>query len=127
MKENRCIICGEKKSGLPVKEDFVIGAIRWFKRNVTKNEKGYRLVVCKDCYKEYHKSRAVFERRQIAYLALGVIFTAVLFFASGLNVFTIPFGLALTLFLYLLLLAGRYTPALDVPRAAAAPEGAKQR
>ncbi|MDE1856607.1 MAG: hypothetical protein KGH98_00820 [Candidatus Micrarchaeota archaeon] len=126
MNENRCIICGEKRNGLPVKEDFVIGAIRWFKRNVTRNERGYRLVVCKDCYKEYHKSRAVFERRQMAYIALGVIFTAVLFFASGLNVVTIPFGIALTLFLYALLLAGRYMPAVETPRAAAQPEGQKR-
>ena len=56
-----CIICGERRSGLPVEDDYVISAIRWFKANVTKNEKNNSLVVCRDCYSKYKRQRKRYE------------------------------------------------------------------
>ncbi|EQD59708.1 hypothetical protein B1B_08080, partial [mine drainage metagenome] len=44
-----------EKTGHRRQRDYVIGAIRWFKKNVTKNEKGHALVVCKACYPAYKK------------------------------------------------------------------------
>lgn len=74
MAKTYCIICGKEKGGIGVEDDHVLGAIRWFKSNVTKNEQGNRLVVCKDCYAQYKKGRRRYESRRALYMALGVIF-----------------------------------------------------
>lgn len=74
MAKSYCMMCGNERKGIPIQEDRVIGAVRWFKRNVTKDEKGNRLVVCKDCYAEYKKKRGAYESRQRLYLALGAAF-----------------------------------------------------
>lgn len=54
----------------------MINSIRWFKRNVTRNEKNNRLVVCRECYPKYAAARRKFESRERLYLALGVVFAA---------------------------------------------------
>jgi hypothetical protein len=59
-----------------VEDDFVINSIRWFKRNVTRNEKNNRLVVCRECYPKYAAARRKFESRERLYIALGVVFAA---------------------------------------------------
>jgi len=84
-----------------MEEDFVIKSIRWLKRNVTKNEKGNRLVVCKECYPKYIKYRARFVRREGIYLVLGFLFLIFgLIVAPRLS--TLFIGIILILFLYLL-------------------------
>jgi hypothetical protein len=112
MKQSYCIICGNRKEGLVVKNDFVIEAIRAFKRNVTKNEKGNRLVVCRGCYAQYKKRRDRFSSRQVMYVALGVLFGIF----SLLISFTLV-SLALTIIVIAVLYALsllNYTPALEV-------------
>ncbi|MCL4381256.1 hypothetical protein M1141_03225, partial [Candidatus Marsarchaeota archaeon] len=111
--EPRCIICGEQKHGLPVQTDWVIESIRWFKKNITKNEKNYQLVVCKECYPKYKKMYSSYRNKQAFYIVLGAIFTALLFFASRYNIFSLISGLILLLFLYLLSLLS-YMPALKM-------------
>lgn len=106
-----CIICGKEKNGLAIKEDYVIGAMRWFKRNVTKNAKNYTIVVCKDCMLQYKKLRARHVRSRSIYVALGVIFTITLLLASRGSLAALGFGILMTLFLYLLSLVS-YMPAL---------------
>jgi len=114
-RESRCIICGLPKDGLEVKEDYVINFIRLFKRNVTKNEKGYRLVVCKDCYPKYAKQRKRFDTRRATYITLGVIFTALFLVVSPNKLAALAYGVLITLFLYLLSLVN-YVPALNIPQ-----------
>ena len=77
MAKTYCMICGKEKGGIAVEEDYVLGAIRWFKSNVTRNEKGNRLVVCRDCYAQYKKERKRHESRQVVYAVLGVLFFVV--------------------------------------------------
>jgi hypothetical protein len=114
--ESRCIICGERKEGLEVRSDSIIGAMRWFKRNVTKNEKGYRLVVCKGCYLDYAKQRRKFERRQALYITIGVIFALVLVFVSINKITGVLYAIAVVVFMYILSIL-TYTPQLNMPKA----------
>lgn len=72
-----CIICGKEKSGIPVEKDYVIAAIRWFKTNITKNEKNNNLVVCRDCYPKYKQQRKRYLSRQRIYIGLGAVFVVV--------------------------------------------------
>lgn len=74
MKKSYCVICGKEKRGIAVQDDLILDSIRWFKRNVTKNEKGNRLVVCKEDYGAYKAARKKYVGRQRIYLALGVLF-----------------------------------------------------
>ncbi|MGC8651640.1 MAG: hypothetical protein ACP5UH_00080 [Candidatus Micrarchaeia archaeon] len=116
MEENRCIICGLEKDGIEVKEDYIIDTIRWFKRNVTRNEKGYRLVVCKECYPKYKKARDSYTRREVAYLAIGVIFAALLIaFSGGHELSAVFYGVLIIIFMYLLAQLS-YMPALKLPQ-----------
>ncbi|MCL4411590.1 hypothetical protein M1329_01485 [Candidatus Marsarchaeota archaeon] len=108
--EPRCIICGEAVDGLEVQEDYVIQAIRWFKRNVTRNAKNYRLVVCKNCYVKYKKSRDSYTRKQIAYVVVGVLFAGLLI-AVGRTAVAVLAGVAIIALMYLLSLLS-YMPAV---------------
>lgn len=115
MKESRCIICGENKNGLEVREDGTIRMIRWFKRNVTKNEKGYRLVVCRECFLKYKKRRDSFIRKRVVYLIIGILFTIVLVGLSGQRApYAVLYGIGIILFMYLLSQLS-YMPALAMP------------
>jgi len=115
MQESRCIICGLEKDGIEVQDDYIIEAIRWFKRNVTKSEKNYRLVVCKECYPKYKKARDSYTRKQITYIAIGVIFAAVLIaVSSGRLLSAIFYGIIIIIFMYLLAQLS-YMPALKIP------------
>ncbi|MDE1865519.1 MAG: hypothetical protein KGH94_02680 [Candidatus Micrarchaeota archaeon] len=112
MGKRACMICGKERNGEEVKEDYVIQAMRWFKENVTKNAKGYRIVVCNECMPEYRKLRSKFVRRRVMYVGLGVVFTITLAVVSGGRYLGILFyGVAITLFLYALSLVS-YVPDL---------------
>ena len=111
MRHSYCIICGNMKNGIAVREDYVIGAIRAFKRNVTKNEQGNRLVVCRGCYPEYKKKRDRFGSRQAIYIALGVLF-AVFTMVISFSVGALVIAVAVIAVLYLFSLFS-YIPALD--------------
>jgi hypothetical protein len=92
-----CILCGKEKQGVPVKEDRVIDAIRWFKKNVTKNEQHNFLVVCKEDYPRYRKERSKYTSRRIIYIGLTLFL--------GLGFFILnPSPLAVLLLLFLLAL-----------------------
>lgn len=111
--EPRCIICGKEKDGIEVKEDYVIDLIRWFNRTVLKRVHHYKIVVCKDCYMDYTKARKKYTKRQGTYIAIGVIFALLLFFASGFNVFALFYGAGIIIFMYVLSLFS-YVPELQV-------------
>jgi uncharacterized protein (DUF983 family) len=113
--EPRCIICGEAKEGLPVKEDYVIAAIRWVNRKIFHKYRNYRLVVCKDCYLKYSKQRDKYVRKQITYVIIGVLFTLALFFSSHGNPISLLYGFAVIVFMYALSLAS-YIPALSIQK-----------
>jgi uncharacterized membrane protein len=114
-KESRCIMCGEARDGLEVNEDFVIYTMRWFKRNITKNEKNYRLVVCKDCYPKYYEERKKYEKRQALYLVLGILFAIVLIIVGQNKLIALLYGLIVILFVYLLSLL-TYIPSVKIPQ-----------
>mgnify|MGYP001626225261 CR=1 FL=1 len=110
-----CIICGQEKLGIEVKEDYVIQAIRWFKRNVTKNEQGNKLVVCKDCYVKYSEMRAKYESRTKLYLTLGLLFLVFSFLVSSNKIAGLAMGVSVFLLLYLISFLS-YVPALNIPK-----------
>lgn len=114
MKETRCIICGEKRNGLAVRSDRMIAAIRWVKRNVTKNEKSYNLVVCRDCFLKYKKARDGYQRKQATYTAMGLVFAVLLLFVSGFRLSAFAAGAAITAFMYLLSQLS-YMPGVSMP------------
>jgi len=114
-RESRCIICGEEKNGLEVKEDFVIYAMRWFKRNITKNEKNYRLVVCKACYPKYYEARRKYERRQALYIVVGILFAATMILVGQNKLLAVIYGIIIILFVYILSLL-TYMPAVKIPK-----------
>ena len=108
------MICGKEKQGIRIKDDYVIGTLRWFKRNVTRNEQNNTIVVCKECYPKYSGVRKKYLSRQVTYLAIGVAFLVVGLLISpslgtaGLCVFVL-------LFLYLLSMFN-YVPSLDIKK-----------
>ncbi len=110
-----CIMCGKEKEGLNVKEDHVIAAMRWVKRNITKNPKNYHMVVCKDDFVAYKKKRDSFERKRAAYVIIGVLFMLLLLaFANGRFLGALVYGGGVIIFMYLLSLLS-YMPALNMP------------
>ncbi len=108
------MICGEKKKGYEVEEDFVIKGVRWFKKNITKNEKGNKLVVCNKCYPKYVEYRDKFIRRQRIYLLLGFLFLLLGLLAAP-SLSSLLFGLGIIFFLYLLSLIN-YVPKIREKR-----------
>lgn len=115
--ETRCIICGNERNGIEIRSDSVITAIRWLKKNITKNEKGYKLVVCKECYPKYAKERKKFKNRQAFYVGLGIVFDIVLLYGarnSGYIGIVILYCIAILVFVYLLSLL-TYIPELNIP------------
>jgi hypothetical protein len=114
--EDRCIICGERREGLRVRQDYQIGLIRWFKRNLLRNEKGYGLVVCKECYPKWKKSKDSYNRKQGTYIAIGVLFGIFLAAFSGGNILpAILYGAAVVVFMYALAQIS-YMPDLIMPK-----------
>lgn len=114
-KKETCIICGKERGGLPVKNDHVISALRWIKRNITKNAKGNTLVVCRECYEKYSKSRRKYVSRRNIYLILGAML-AVLLVVAARSALSVAWGIILILFMYALSLL-TYMPGLDVKKA----------
>ncbi|MGC8675955.1 MAG: hypothetical protein ACP5T3_00350 [Candidatus Micrarchaeia archaeon] len=115
MAKSICIVCGEEKQGIEVEQDWVINTIRWFKRNVTKNEQGNRLVVCKECYPKYAIMRKKYEGREKLYLALGIIFTLFSLFVASDKLYALGVGILVTALLYAFSLLS-YTPKLKMPK-----------
>ena len=125
----RCIICGKQRDGLEVKTDWVITSMRWFKRNVTKDEQGNRLVVCKGCYPIYKKNRDKYTSRQTLYLVLGALFIILGLLISSYDIlrFLSAIGLSVIILavLYLISLLN-YTPALAMPQGKKGASNTKQ-
>jgi len=116
MKKDACIICGKEKPGLEVKDDYMIDAVRWIKLKIFKSKpKNFRLVVCKDDFLKYKKQRDTYERNQMLYVAIGIIFLAMLLvFSNGRVLGAIFYGALVILFMYLVAQLG-YIPAVDIP------------
>lgn len=107
-----CIMCGTEKHGLAVRDDWELGLIRWFKRNVSKNEKGNRLVVCRTCYPKYAANRSKYESRQKLYITLGVIFAALSLLISPSIASVLVAALVIVLMFAFSLLS--YTPKISI-------------
>lgn len=106
------MICGKEKAGTEVQEDWIIATMRWFKENITHNVKGYKIVVCKECMPKYTKMRTKFQRKQMFYVGLGIVFTLTIAIVSGGRYLgIISYGIVITLFLYALSLIS-YVPGL---------------
>jgi Ca2+/Na+ antiporter len=118
MAKSFCIICSRERQGIEVEDDFVLGAVRWFKRNVTHNEKNNRLVVCKEDYEKYKKSRSTFEFRQKLYLGFGVVFM-ILMLLLGRSASAFFSGILLLLLFYAFSFLS-YTPKLKIKGSAPA-------
>lgn len=112
MAKNICIVCGKEKNGIEIKSDFIIESIRWFKRNITKNEQSNRLVVCKECYPKYKELWSKQSGRQKLYIGLGLAFAVVSLLISP-RVGTVAIAALLLLFLYLLSLLN-YVPRIKL-------------
>ena len=107
-----CIICGNKRNGIPIRNDYVLEVMRWFKRNVTKDEKGNRLVVCKECYPKYKKNMDRFNSRQAIYMVLaGLFFIFTILTAPILQAVSLSIMVFIALYLLSLL---NYTPGLQI-------------
>jgi hypothetical protein len=126
MRESYCMICGEKKDGIPIKEDYVIEAIRWFNRKVLRQPpRNNRIVVCSSCYEKYKKQRSKYLSRQKVYIVAGI-----LFLIFGIVLTRAPQAILLSILvcigLYLLSLL-TYLPDLELPNAAAAKSAPRAR
>lgn len=112
MRKSYCIICTKEKKGIAVENDFVLESVRWFKRNVTHNEKNNMLVVCRQDYQKYKGERAKYESRQRLYLALGVIFF-LLVIARSPTLMTVIIALLVLLLFYFFSLMS-YRPRINI-------------
>ncbi len=99
-----CIHCNKEgdgkpklTQGYPIKDDYVIGIIRWLKRK-TRTEQKNRLVVCEKHADEHEKKRGGFERSLIIYGGIG-IFLLVILLLLNLSFGSLIAGLLLLLFL----------------------------
>jgi hypothetical protein len=118
MAETRCIICGNKKNGLAVRNDFMIDAIKWFKTNITRNVKNCRIVVCKECFLKYTKAHDSYQKKQIVYIILGVVFAILVIAISGNKLLALFSGAVIVAFMWLLAQLS-YMPSVEMPRIAA--------
>ncbi len=117
MNKTACIMCAKEKPGLPVREDAMLGAMRWIKRNITRNPKNYRLVVCKEDFLTYRKKREGYERKQIIYVLIGLIFLVALGVSTKGNLNAIAFGLVIVLLMFGLAQLS-YIPSVAIPATA---------
>jgi hypothetical protein len=115
LRKTYCVVCAKQRKGIEVDDDAVLESIRWIKKNITKNEKGNRIVVCRDCYSAYKASRSRYEGRQRIYVALGVLFAVLsLFISPALSTLGVSVGI-LTMMVLLSLLS--YTPKISIKTA----------
>ncbi len=112
MQKSYCIICGNEREGIEIREDHVIKAVKWFKTNITKNEKNNRLVVCRECYPKYEKARRRYQSRRITYTVLGIIFAAISLIVSP-RLETLAMAVLVIALLYALSYLS-YTPQLSI-------------
>lgn len=112
MRESYCIICGEKRDGVEVKNDRVLDAMRWFNRTVLKRpNRNNRIVVCSPCYPKYRVQRKKYLSRQRVYAVLGILFMIFgILIARTIQAFLI--SLVVLVLLYLLSLLS-YMPDLE--------------
>ncbi len=111
-RESYCILCGEKRGGVDVREDAVLQAMRWFKKEVLRKPvRKNRLVVCSSCYPGYKEQRKKYLSRQRTYLVLGVLFMVFGIVIAGLR--ALPLSIGILLLLYLLSLLN-YMPDLEI-------------
>lgn len=105
MKESYCIMCGKKKDGIEIKEDNVIGILRWFNQKVLRiPPKNNRIVVCSECYQKYNTQRKKYVSRQWMYIILGVLFIVFCLISSALGgniIVGLLLGIGVLLLLYL--------------------------
>ncbi|MDE1767989.1 MAG: hypothetical protein KGH64_01240 [Candidatus Micrarchaeota archaeon] len=107
-----CIMCGKQRNGLAVADDSVLEAMRWFKRNVTKNEQKNALVVCKECYQNYAKARSRYTSRRALYLIIGGAFLVMAILIS-FSLVAIIAGVAVVIIMYFVSLLN-YIPDLKI-------------
>jgi hypothetical protein len=110
-----CLVCGKEKDGIPIKEDYVVGMMRWFNRKVMRRGGNNKVVICRECYPKYSKFRGKFVLRQRAYLILGILFIALgaVWVALMKNASALIMGILFTILLYVLSLLN-YVPDIEI-------------
>jgi hypothetical protein len=83
-----CVVCGKEKSGIPIREDFVIRLIRKLK-GIFKLSTGNRLVVCNEHIEEAKKRRERFEKGLLTYAGIGAVLGIILILINILISFDI--------------------------------------
>ncbi len=121
MAGNICIMCEKDKAGLKIKDDSTLRTLKWIKYDLLKRPRRHSSpVVCRECYSAYSKKRKSFERKQVIYTIIGVIFAIALVVATGgRKPGAYAFGVLVVLFM-LGLAHLNYMPELELP---AAPHG----
>lgn len=126
MRDSYCIMCGEKKDGIPIKEDYVIGAIRWFNRKILRQPpRNNRIVVCSSCYEKYKKQRSKYLSRQKVYIVAGILFV-IFGVVLTRSLQAILLSILVCIGLYLLSLL-TYLPELEIPAESKAKNPARAR
>jgi hypothetical protein len=125
-----CIIHQKESDGIPVKDDFVLKAIRGVKK-AFRVSTGNQLVVCKAHVEEAKKRRAKFERSLITSAGIGALFGMVMLVVSILSqrsIWDILRGILLLVFLVVVMAAlslYQYFPSIEEgPKRKAAPHKA---
>jgi Ca2+/Na+ antiporter len=105
-------MCGKEKKGIEVQDDFVLDSVRWIKKTIWHSEKHNKLVVCREDYPNYKKSRSRYEFRQRLYIGLGVLFVLLMIFLSP-RLTTLLSAAAILILFYLFSLLS-YTPKIKL-------------
>ena len=113
-----CIIHQKESDGIPVRDDFVLKAIRGVKKAFSIST-GNQLVVCKAHIEEAKKRRAKFERSLMTSAGIGALFGLVMLVVSILSqrsIFDILRSILLLIFLVIVMSAlslYQYFPAIE--------------
>jgi hypothetical protein len=75
-----CILCGEEKSGTPLKADFIVSIVRKARDLLKMPAK--RTVACKSCQEECRKKRGTFEKSRRNYQYAAAAFLLILVVGS---------------------------------------------
>ncbi len=118
MTGNICIMCEKDKAGIRIKDDATLRTLKWIKYELLKRPRRHSgPVVCRECYSAYSKKRKSFERKQIIYSIIGVVFAIALVVATGgRKPGAYAFGVLVVVFM-LGLAHLNYIPELEMPSA----------
>ena len=108
-----CIMCGERKPGIGLRDDNVIRAVRFAKLRILKREPQTKSpVVCRQCYDKYEQARNKYKSREKIYVGLALVF-AILGIALRPSIGSLGYGIFVVALFYAIALLN-YMPELDL-------------